>query len=536
MKKTLLIKSTLQTDNTDNTIIVKTREILSEKGFAESDIYLFINSLIGLLDDYSERFGKGTEIEYSIYKYLGRIEAKVFIPGEQYDPFENGDNSEQRKIQKLLNVSLGSYEYTVSYSYHVGRNIITVRVPFERKKKSILKDPMIWAVILGVGIGLICLILPKAANNFVIEELLDPIMSVILKVVSGIMGPVIFFSLLSSIISLDSVNKLTNMGFKIIKRFILCILFVTVVAIGISLIFFGNFGPGGIDFAPNQIITMLLDILPTNVVRPFLDNNTPQIVVLAFATGVALLVLGERTAQLNNIIHQLNDCIMRVMKIVLKLLPAIPFLSIATAIGKGNASVFIEGWKFIAASYIAYTLCLVIKLIKTSSKTKLPIKTILKNIFPIMKMAFTTASTVAPLKKIYDVSDQKFHIKKEFSSLWVPMCTAMMALQTTINVIVATIMMTELLGLPISITFLFVLIFLTLEMSLASPGTTGSWVIAFETFSMPTSYVGLFSAYRVVVKNYATAAAIAYNMCEQVELAYKMDAIETESNVEPQEA
>ncbi len=131
---------------------------------------------------------------------------------------------------------------------------------------------------------------------------------------------------------------------------------------------------------------------------------------------------------------------------------------------------------------------------------------------------------------------QEFHIKKEFSSLWVPMCTAMMALQTTINVIVATIMMTEILGLPISITFLFVLIFLTLEMSLASPGTTGSWVIAFETFSMPTTYVGLFSAYRVFVKNYATAAAIAYNMCEQVELAYKMDVIETESKVEPQEA
>ena len=55
--------------------------------------------------------------------------------------------------------------------------------------------------------------------------------------------------------------------------------------------------------------------------------------------------------------------------------------------------------------------------------------------------------------------------------------------------------------------------------------TAGSWVIAFEAFSIPTSYVGLFSTYRILTKNYATAAVIGYNMCEQVELAYKMDAI-----------
>ena len=106
------------------------------------------------------------------------------------------------------------------------------------------------------------------------------------------------------------------------------------------------------------------------------------------------------------------------------------------------------------------------------------------------------------------------------------MSSAMLALQTTVNVILATVLMTEMIGMPLSITFFFVLMFLTLEMSLASPGTTASWVIAFEAFSMPTSYVGLFSTYRCLTINYSVAAVLAYNMFEQVEVANRMGALE----------
>lgn len=71
-------------------------------------------------------------------------------------------------------------------------------------------------------------------------------MSVLLKVMAGIMGPVIFFSLLSSIISLDNVNDLTNMGFKILKRFVQIILFFILISIGVSLIFLQEFRSGRI--------------------------------------------------------------------------------------------------------------------------------------------------------------------------------------------------------------------------------------------------------------------------------------------------
>ena len=517
----------LQKDNQSNPVILESRELLRKYDFSEDTINYYTDQIATVLNDYAVYFGENTEIEYTVSKRFGRLEALVSIPGEKYDPFETGDGSNQRKIEKLFTLNLGSQVSCINYTYLQGRNVVSGSVPLNEKKKSILKDPIILAVLLGIAVGLICQHLPENASSFMIQDLLEPVYSVLLSVLSGIMGPVIFISLITSIISLNSVNELSDLGFKIFKRFLWIILFVIILSIGVSILFFANFGPGGMDFSPGQIISMLLNIIPVNPIGSFLENNTPQIVMLAFVAGLALLVLGDRTKDLKNILHQCNDWVMSIMSIVNKVLPTVPFLSIAITIGKGNGNVLIEGWKFIAASYIIFTLIIVIKIAKTGAVTKLPVRELLRKSKPAILTAFATSSTSAPLSQMYEISRDELHIKPEFSSFWIPMCQAMLALKTAVNVVVATMMMTELLGMPISLSFLFVLIIITTEMTLASPGTTGSWVMAFEAFSIPTSYVGLFSTYRVLTINYTTAVVMAYFMLEQTEAAYKMGAIET---------
>ena len=81
-------------------------------------------------------------------------------------------------------------------------------------------------------------------------------------------------------------------------------------------------------------------------------------------------------------------------------------------------------------------------------------------------------------------------------------------------------------GTAISVPFLVVLIILTLELSIASPGTTSSWAIMLASLGMPTSYVGMFAAYRMLTANYEAACTTVYSVLEQVEAAKKMDAIE----------
>lgn len=499
--------------------------MLRKVGYEDCYISQFADNAVGVLNDYAALIGEGTEIEYSLAKRLVKIELKIHIRGTQYDPLQVGSEAKKRKLASVASMNLNTETAKVSYTYAFGCNIISVSLPLTERRKPILKNPMIIAIVLGFVLGFLCQLLPASWNAFIVDDIASPLMSVILAVLSGIMGPIIFISMITSIIAMDSINDLTNLGFKIIKRFVATALFLIFISVIVSGFFFRNFGAESVSISPNQLINLILDIIPTNPFKSFLENKTPQLVILGFLLGSALLVLGNGVDELKETLVQINKWLMSAMKIVLMIVPVIPFLSIFTSVAKENASEMLEGWKFIAASYIVYTICTVFKAVKTSVVTGIKIPELWHKIKPAAKLAFSTGSTAAPLKIVYEISEEEFNIKPEFTSFWIPMCSAMLSIKTTINVIIATFMVAELTEMAISMPFLLVLILVTLELSLASPGTTSAWTIMFTTLLLPTSYVGLFSAYRLLVANYGAGCSETYVMLEEIEAAHKLDGI-----------
>ncbi len=522
-------KSALLSDNSENVIISDSIALLREAGYGEGHIGQFSNDAVSILNDYAELIGENTEIEYILVKTFTRMELRLFIPGMQYDPFKSGTSATKRKLENVFSVSLNTETARVSYRYDFGYNLIAVSLPLTERRKSVVKNPTVIAVVLGIILGLLCQRLPAPVNTFIVDDIASPVLSIILSLLTGFMGPFIFFSLVASIITMDSINALSNLGTRIIRRFIMVILFLIAVSIAVSLLFFRNFGTESVSFAPKQLIQIFLDIVPTNPLQAFLENKTPQLVILGFLLGSALLILGNRVSGLKDTLAQMNEWIMSAMKIVLMVVPAIPFLSIFTLIAKGNGSQMLEGWKYIAASYVAYAVSVVCKLVKTSAKTGIRIPQLWAGIKPLVKMAFTTGSTSAPVGKCYEVSESEFHIKPEFTSFWIPMCSAMLSTKTAINVVIAVFMVAEMTGVAVSASFLLVLVLVTLELSIASPGTTSALTIIFATLSMPTDYVGLFTVYRLLINNFSAGCSEAYAMLEQVEAAYKLDGIQKES-------
>ena len=80
-------------DNSKNPIIDDSRAFFAFKGFSEDDSEYYISRLIKLLDDYADHFGEGVEFEYVLFKRFSRLEIRIKIPGERYDPLENGEDS-----------------------------------------------------------------------------------------------------------------------------------------------------------------------------------------------------------------------------------------------------------------------------------------------------------------------------------------------------------------------------------------------------------------------------------------------------------
>ena len=67
MKQSYLVqKGTLEADNSNSPIITEGKESLRKLGFSERHIDYFCERMIAVLNDYSEKFGEGVEIEYII--------------------------------------------------------------------------------------------------------------------------------------------------------------------------------------------------------------------------------------------------------------------------------------------------------------------------------------------------------------------------------------------------------------------------------------------------------------------------------------
>ena len=515
----------LEADNASSAIVEDIVRAYRDAGYSEDTISVIVDNTVQLLNDATGFFGEGTEVEYRLTSNLFRTDLKLSIEGEHFDPFEDGDHAETRQINNVVTLNLNSGNSRIHYKYANGKNRISVSKPHAGRDASWLKNPYVIAVVLGIVAGLICQHLPEAARRFIIDQLATPIQSVILGLLAGMMGPVIFISMITSIAALDSINDLTNLGTKIVKRFVMIILFVMAVAIVISGLFFNNFGKGGVAFASDRLIGMVLDVIPTNVIDPFLNNNTAQIVILGFLLGVALLLLGEGSQGLSNHLMNVNEWTMSVLSIVLAIMPVTPFLSLLITIGDGNGKELLEGWKFIAASYVIFTVIIVVKAVKTSMVTGVSIPEYWKKIKPVVAIAFTTGSQSTPLKQVYEVSDKELNIKPEFTSFWVPLCSAMLSLSTTVNVVIGTFMLAQIAGVPISASMLIALVIVTFELSIASPEIESAWATVFHAFALPAGYVGIFSAYKLLTKNYYDAVLEAYCMLEETEAAYRLGGI-----------
>ena len=66
--------------------------------------------------------------------------------------------------------------------------------------------------------------------------------------------------------------------------------------------------------AAAQIYSMILEIIPANIVTPFLEGNSLQIIFMAICVGLVLLVLGEKTSALRLLLGQVNEAVQFMMQ------------------------------------------------------------------------------------------------------------------------------------------------------------------------------------------------------------------------------
>jgi len=210
--------------------------------------------------------------------------------------------------------------------------------PSMKLSKLQLHTKILLGLLFGVILGLLAGRLGFA--DFV-GTYVKPLGSVFIKLISMVVVPLVFASLLVGTASLNDVRKLGRIGGKTLAYY-LC---TTAIAVTIGLLLANALKPGvgltdearaklmetGRDQADTKvakaierpsITDVLLNIVPTNPIRAFVEGRMLQIIFFALLTGICLtLIRPERSAPVVRFFQGVNDVMIQMVHIIMKIAP-----------------------------------------------------------------------------------------------------------------------------------------------------------------------------------------------------------------------
>lgn len=212
-------------------------------------------------------------------------------------------------------------------------------------KNYTIKSLAFW-VILGIILGIIV-----GATNPALGIEAKPGIDWFIKLLKWLVGPIIFLTIISGIVALESLKELGSLGFKAFIYFEV----VSTFALAIGVLFGNIFGPGrgmNLDVTkldassvdkythvdPNKvgdIWEILKNAIPSDPITPFLNGETLQVLVMALVIAILISAFGGKYKErILKPVEITQNFFFKILVILMWLSPIASFSAMAFLIGK----------------------------------------------------------------------------------------------------------------------------------------------------------------------------------------------------------
>lgn len=360
---------------------------LTEAEADRKDILRLRLSLEEILEGWSSAL-PGAPVTFCAKKRLGRQRVEIRVEGKE---LQADDVLKNCLLSSRLLAQAG---LTLTQSYQNGENCLTVEPPRKRKLGQMQK--LLLAIVSAVVLGLLQRLLPASAQAGV-RAVTDPLFTLILNLLRTISSPMIFLAICWGIFNIGDMTMMGRIGKKVIGRIAALSFLVSAGAtICLSWLFPLELSSGGAALSGfSTIYQIILDIVPSDIISPFLNGNTLQIIFLGAAVGIALLILGDRAAAVRTFIEQTNEVVQFLMEAIGDLIPLFVFFSLFALLGSDFGS---ELSGILKAIVITYALCPLMCLVFIgilAARRRVSFRLLVQKLLPTFLIGLTTASSSA---------------------------------------------------------------------------------------------------------------------------------------------
>lgn len=358
-----------------------------------------------------------------------------------------------------------------------------------------------WQIIIGMLLGIFFGIFSfKYGYVDFTDDWIKPFGIIFVNSLKLIAVPLVFASLVKGVYSLSDISKLSKIGGKGVMFY----LFSTVVAVSIGLLLV-NFANPGKDFSDDNVEIMLdnnaqskidaaeevkndgplqfiIDIIPTNIFDAASNNtNMLQIIFFAILFGIAIVLIPkEKTVYVRGFFDGINDIILKIVEIIMKLAPYAVFSLLACLIVDFGASneLFVALAKYSVTVILGLLIMIFIFYpIILTIFTKVKYKSFFTSISPAQMLAFSTSSSAATLPVTMERCENGLGVSKEVSSFILPLGATINMDGTSLYQAVAAVFIAQVFGIELDISQQLTIILTATLASIGAAAVPGAGMV-----------------------------------------------------------
>ena len=357
------------------------------------------------------------------------------------------------------------------------------------KKKISLAMQIFIAMVLAIAAGLLLQGQADFANTFI-----KPFGTIFLNLVKFIVVPIVLFSIMCGIISMKDIRKVGSIGMKTVVFYLCTTAFAVTIGLLGGNLFKGMFpviATTDLSYeaaASTSFMDTLVNIFPSNFVKPMVEANMLQVIVMAVLLGFSIILVGEKNAKVVSAFNDLNEIFMKCMELILKLSPIGVFCLLCPIIATNGAAIIGSLAMVLLTAYICYIVHAVVvySLSVKAMGGMSPVK-FFKGMMPAIIFAFSSASSVGTLP-INLSCTEKLGAKKEVASFVLPLGATINMDGTAIYQGVCAIFIASCYGIQLTLPQMLTIV---LTATLASIGTAGVPGAGMVMLAMVLTSVGL---------------------------------------------
>ena len=358
-------------------------------------------------------------------------------------------------------------------------------------------------IALALALSVVAGILLQDSADFV-NEYIKPLGSIFLNLLKFVVVPLVLFSIMAGILSMNDVSKVGRLGLRALLYFT----FTTIIAVTLGLVASTlakgflplihvetGSGSEAIEIPDFTVMDQIVNIFPDNIMLPLTNMTMMQVIVIAVFFGVAMVHVGGAGEAARKLTLSANAVVSKVLSYIIALAPVGVFCMLTPVVVSNGPSVLGSYAALIALGYSCFFLhavCVYAPLVYLLGGLS-PFR-FFKELQPAMLFAFSSDSSVATLPYTMKCTE-KLGVREDVGNFVLSLGATVNMDGVAIYLGVASVFMATCCGIDLTLNQYFAIAFASTVASIGTPGIPGGslalMAMVFASAQIPVECVAI---------------------------------------------